>query len=216
MTGGKCIKHFPKYFTNDTITYVDGYPIYHRRNTDNGFNLCNRIDSYVVYIWTSLYSEVTCYFTWLKWKNGCLESKEYQLMRAQFYSNLKLWAEYILIVCWLSKADWVFLSVTVIGYCHQPIVLSRYTQSRLLFAIELTSYFPTRTDTLWDKHKDSMSDDILHRIRTRWYNLTITFNYIQWNIDCYKESLHCHRQFTNQSFWFSFAKLNTKMNREMQ
>ena len=32
----KCTKSFPKDFTNDTSTNVDGYPIYRRENTDNG------------------------------------------------------------------------------------------------------------------------------------------------------------------------------------
>jgi hypothetical protein len=36
MADGKCTKRFTKDFTNNTITNVDGYPIYHRRNTDNG------------------------------------------------------------------------------------------------------------------------------------------------------------------------------------
>ncbi|GFU94207.1 ATP-dependent DNA helicase [Trichonephila clavipes] len=36
MADGKCTKSFPKNFTNDTITSVDEYPIYRRRNTDNG------------------------------------------------------------------------------------------------------------------------------------------------------------------------------------
>ncbi|GFR25192.1 ATP-dependent DNA helicase [Trichonephila clavata] len=36
MANGKCTKSFPKNFTNDTITNVDGYPIYRRINTDNG------------------------------------------------------------------------------------------------------------------------------------------------------------------------------------
>lgn len=36
MVDGKCTKSFPKNFTNDTITNVDGYPIYRRRRSDNG------------------------------------------------------------------------------------------------------------------------------------------------------------------------------------
>ncbi|XP_053944993.1 uncharacterized protein LOC128854708 [Anastrepha ludens] len=35
MADGKCTKNFPKDFTNDTVTNVDGYPIYRRRNPDN-------------------------------------------------------------------------------------------------------------------------------------------------------------------------------------
>ncbi|XP_044596944.1 uncharacterized protein LOC123273568, partial [Cotesia glomerata] len=36
MADGKCTKNFPKDFTNDTVTNVDGYPIYRRRNPENG------------------------------------------------------------------------------------------------------------------------------------------------------------------------------------
>ncbi|XP_055924554.1 uncharacterized protein LOC129956648 [Argiope bruennichi] len=36
MENGKCKKKFPKPYTNDTITDIDGYPMYRRRNTENG------------------------------------------------------------------------------------------------------------------------------------------------------------------------------------
>ncbi|XP_074115113.1 uncharacterized protein LOC141537831 [Cotesia typhae] len=36
MENGKCKKNFPKPHTNDTITDIDGYPIYRRRSTENG------------------------------------------------------------------------------------------------------------------------------------------------------------------------------------
>jgi hypothetical protein len=36
MADGKCTKSFPKNFNNDTVTNVDGYPIYRRRSPDNG------------------------------------------------------------------------------------------------------------------------------------------------------------------------------------
>ncbi|XP_063980943.1 uncharacterized protein LOC135164482 [Diachasmimorpha longicaudata] len=36
MENGKCKKKFPKPYTNDTITNIDGYPMYHRRNSENG------------------------------------------------------------------------------------------------------------------------------------------------------------------------------------
>ncbi|GFQ96548.1 ATP-dependent DNA helicase [Trichonephila clavata] len=34
-------------------------------------------------------------------------------------------------------------------------------QVRLLYAIVLTTCFPARAETLWDNHKDSLTDDIL-------------------------------------------------------
>ncbi|XP_045541153.1 uncharacterized protein LOC123722712 [Papilio machaon] len=36
MADGKCTKNYPKDFTNDTVTNVDGYSIYRRRNPENG------------------------------------------------------------------------------------------------------------------------------------------------------------------------------------
>lgn len=33
---GKCKKCFPKQYTNDTITDIDGYPMYRHRNAENG------------------------------------------------------------------------------------------------------------------------------------------------------------------------------------
>lgn len=48
-------------------------------------------------------------------------------------------------------------------------------QIRLLFAIVLTTCSPSRAEILWDNHKDSMTDDILHQHRTRCNDVTITF-----------------------------------------
>jgi len=36
IVNGKCTKSFPKECINDTITNIDGYPLYRRRDTDNG------------------------------------------------------------------------------------------------------------------------------------------------------------------------------------
>nr|XP_046472567.1 uncharacterized protein LOC124214346 [Neodiprion pinetum] len=54
-------------------------------------------------------------------------------------------------------------------------------QIRLLFAIVLTTCFPTRAETLWDNHKDSMTDDILHQHRTRCNDPTIVFSDAMYN-----------------------------------
>uniref|UniRef100_A0A182HPH8 Helitron helicase-like domain-containing protein n=1 Tax=Anopheles arabiensis TaxID=7173 RepID=A0A182HPH8_ANOAR len=50
MAEGKCTKRFPKQFTNETITNVDGYPIYRTRNTENGghsYTHKNNQDSFI-------------------------------------------------------------------------------------------------------------------------------------------------------------------------
>ncbi|CAF4943981.1 unnamed protein product [Pieris macdunnoughi] len=54
-------------------------------------------------------------------------------------------------------------------------------QIRLLFAIVLTTCFPARAQILWDNHKDSMTDDILHQHRTRCNDVTITFSDAMYN-----------------------------------
>lgn len=54
-------------------------------------------------------------------------------------------------------------------------------QIRLLFAIVLTTCFPARAQILWDNHKDSITDDILHQHRTRCNDVTITFSDAMYN-----------------------------------
>ena len=54
-------------------------------------------------------------------------------------------------------------------------------QIRLLFAIVLTTCVPAPAETLWDNHKDSMTDDILHQHRTRCNDLTIVFSDAMYN-----------------------------------
>lgn len=44
-----------------------------------------------------------------------------------------------------------------------------------LFAIILTTCFPSNPKEFWEKHKDSMSEDFLHRLRTSHRNLEIQF-----------------------------------------
>ena len=60
MANGKCTKNFPKNFTNDTITNVDGYPIYRRRNSDNSrqsfVKTINNVDIDIDNSWVVPYS----------------------------------------------------------------------------------------------------------------------------------------------------------------
>lgn len=57
-------------------------------------------------------------------------------------------------------------------------------QIRNLFALLLTTCFPTKPDALWDKYKDAMSEDILHRLRTIQQNTDLNFT-----PEIYNESL---------------------------
>ncbi|GFV15904.1 ATP-dependent DNA helicase [Trichonephila clavipes] len=52
---------------------------------------------------------------------------------------------------------------------------ARPQQIRTLFAIILTTYFPSNPKDLWEKYKDYMSEDILHRLRATNQNLDIQF-----------------------------------------
>ncbi|GFX22534.1 ATP-dependent DNA helicase [Trichonephila clavipes] len=54
-------------------------------------------------------------------------------------------------------------------------------QIRRLFAIVLTTCFPARAQILWEIHKDSMTDDILHQHRIRCHDPTITFSNEMYN-----------------------------------
>ncbi|GFQ91561.1 ATP-dependent DNA helicase [Trichonephila clavata] len=54
-------------------------------------------------------------------------------------------------------------------------------QFRLLYVIVFIACFPARAETLGDNHKDSMTEDILHRHRTRLNDQTITFSDAMYN-----------------------------------
>jgi len=65
MDNGKSKKRFPKEFTNDTITNIDGYPLYRRRDTDNGgqsyqLRKSNRETIDIDNRWVVLYSPYLC------------------------------------------------------------------------------------------------------------------------------------------------------------
>ncbi|GFU25048.1 ATP-dependent DNA helicase [Trichonephila clavipes] len=52
---------------------------------------------------------------------------------------------------------------------------ARPQQIRTLFAIILTTCFPSNPKDLWEKYKDYMSEDILHRLRAANQNPDIQF-----------------------------------------
>ncbi|XP_073831623.1 uncharacterized protein [Musca autumnalis] len=57
MSDGKCTKGFPKKFTNDTVSDVDGYPIYRRRSPDaGGHSTTNCVDIDIDDRWVVPYS----------------------------------------------------------------------------------------------------------------------------------------------------------------
>jgi len=66
----------------------------------------------------------------------------------------------------------------------EAVLSSSPHQIRELFAILLTTCFPSEASALWDKYKDSMSEDILHRIRIANQDPNIDFS-----PEIYNESL---------------------------
>lgn len=56
MSDGKSTKKFPEDFTNDTITNVDGYPIYRRKDPDNFIINISNIDIDIDNRWVVPYS----------------------------------------------------------------------------------------------------------------------------------------------------------------
>ena len=65
MDNGKCTKRFPKPCQTNTITNIDGYPYYHRRDVDNdcqSYELCLSNDARVDIdsCWVVPYSPLLC------------------------------------------------------------------------------------------------------------------------------------------------------------
>jgi hypothetical protein len=97
-------------------------------------------------------------------------------------------------------------------------------QIRLLFAIVLTTCFPARAETLWNNHRDSMSDDILHQHRIRCNDLTIPFSDAIYNEALIDIEDHCITMANLPLSHFGMPSpnrsvtdlMNTDMNRELQ
>ncbi|XP_044582624.1 uncharacterized protein LOC123263704 [Cotesia glomerata] len=153
------------------------------------FELCNRADDFGAFARTLLYSQVPRYFTWTQTKTwmplnprhtecfylrlllvnvtGPSSFQDIRKVNGQQYPTYKdaclalgLLEDDNQWECMLAEAA---LNCTAI-------------QIRLLFAIVLTTCFPARAQILWENHKDSMTDDILHQHRIWCHDLTITFS----------------------------------------
>ncbi|XP_044575246.1 uncharacterized protein LOC123259048 [Cotesia glomerata] len=207
------------YFTNETA--IDRAINPPKTTLTEFFELCNRADDFGAFARTLLYSQVPRYFTWAQTKQwiphkqgspvdacpnlfksnalgrvftvnprqtecfylrlllvnvtGPLSFQDIRKVNGQQYTTYKdaclalgLLEDDNQWECMLAEAA---LNCTAI-------------QIRLLFAIVLTTCFPARAEILWDNHKDSMTDDILHQHRTRCNDLAITFS-----DDMYNEAL---------------------------
>ncbi|XP_044595144.1 uncharacterized protein LOC123272415 [Cotesia glomerata] len=247
------------YFTNETV--IDRAINPPKTTLTEFFELCNRADDFGAFARTLLYSQVPRYFTWAQTKQriprkqgspvdacpnlfksnalgrvftvnprqtecfylrlllinvtGPLSFQDIRKVNGQQYTTYKdaclalgLLEDDNQWECMLAEAA---LNCTAI-------------QIRLLFAIVLTTCFPARAEILWDNHKDSMTDDILHQHRTRCNDLAITFS-----DDMYNEALiaiedlciiianlplsHFGMNSPNRG---ATDLMNTEMNREMQ
>ncbi|CAB3227232.1 unnamed protein product [Arctia plantaginis] len=167
MENGKCKKKFPKPHTNDTITDIDGYPMYRRRSSD------------LAIFETLVYGDVPRYFTWnkssKKWEprkqgkphpsiTGIFKAKTlgrlytvHPKQRECFYLRLLLDACRELQL--LEDDNHWDLTLADAALTSTP------NNIRQLFAIILTTCYPSQAQTLWEKYKNCMTEDILHRIR---------------------------------------------------
>ncbi|XP_044594871.1 uncharacterized protein LOC123272237 [Cotesia glomerata] len=137
------------------------------------FELCNRADDFGAFARTLLYSQVPRYFTWTQtktWmprKQGSPVAAYIRKVNGQQYPTYK---DACLSLCFLEDDNqWECMLAEAALNCTA-------IQIRLLFAIVLTTCFPARAQILWENHKDSMTDDILHQHRIRCHDLTITFS----------------------------------------
>ena len=93
MTDGKCTKHFRKDFT-DTITIVNGYPIYCWRNTDHGRQ------SFTLNIYNAL--------TIVGWYHFCLCWTKHSMLILMLSSAVQWSPSNTLASTWLKAAMWLF------------------------------------------------------------------------------------------------------------
>ncbi|GBP20921.1 hypothetical protein EVAR_80741_1 [Eumeta japonica] len=217
------LKNFPKDFTNDTVTNVDGYPIYRRRNPENGGqsfikNIINTdidIDNRWVVPYSPLLSKtynahINVEFCSSVESNTFAMNKNdeitlYQIGR-YISSNEAAWRIFGFPI---HERDPAVVQLAIhlendirkvngqqyptykdaclaLGLLEddnqwecmlaEAALNCTAIQIRLLFAIVLTTCFPARAQILWENHKDSMTDDILHQHRIRCHDLTITFS----------------------------------------
>ncbi|XP_044593840.1 uncharacterized protein LOC123271521 [Cotesia glomerata] len=207
------------YFTNETaINRAINPP---KTTLTEFFELCNSADDFGAFAQEKIITEIlllgefTTKQLLLVNVTGPLSSQDIRKVNGQQYTTYKdaclalgLLEDDNQWECMLAEAALNFTAI----------------QIRLLFAIVLTTCFPARAEILWDNHKDSMTDDILHQHRTRCNDLAITFS-----DDMYNEALiaiedlciiianlplsHFGMNSPNRG---ATDLMNTEMNREMQ
>ncbi|XP_044575237.1 uncharacterized protein LOC123259041 [Cotesia glomerata] len=177
------------------------------------FELCNRADDFGSFARTLLYSQVPRYFTWTQTKTWmprkqgspvavCLNLFKSNALGRLFTVNPRhTECFYLRLLLVNVTGPLSFQDIRKVNGQQYPTykdaclalglleddnqwecMLAEAAlnctaiQIRLLFAIVLTTCFPARAQILWENHKDSMTDDILHQHRIRCHDLTITFS----------------------------------------
>ncbi|XP_015924122.1 uncharacterized protein [Parasteatoda tepidariorum] len=161
------------YFTNETaIDRVINPP---KTILTEFFKLCNRTDAFGAFARTLLYSEVPHYFTWAQTKKMVTPLARHTDIRKVDGHQHSTYKDACLELGLLEDDNqWECMLAEAALNCAAK-------QIRLLFAIVLTTCFPARIETLWDNHKDSMTDDIRYQHHTSCNDLTIAFRDAMYN-----------------------------------
>ncbi|XP_044575115.1 uncharacterized protein LOC123258925 [Cotesia glomerata] len=197
------------YFTNDTA--LDRAINPPKTTLTEFFELCNRADAFVNP------RQTECFYLRLLLVNvtGPLSFQDIRKVDGQQYPTNK---DACLALGLLEEDNhWDSMLAEAALNCTGK-------QIRLLFAIVLTTCFPARAQMLWDNHKDSMTDDILYRHRTRCNDLAISFSDAMYNkaLIAIKDLCIAIANLPISHFGMSSPNrsasdlLNTDMNRELQ
>ncbi|GBP93229.1 hypothetical protein EVAR_90140_1 [Eumeta japonica] len=273
--------HGPCDFTNDTVTNVDGYPIYRRRNPENGGqsfikNIINTdidIDNRWVVPYSPLLSKTynahinvefcssvksikyICKYVHKGSDMAVFRVENTNVNAPPVNKNDEITLYQIGRYISSNEAAWRIFGFPI--HERDPAVVQlaihlendaclalglleddnqwecmlaeaalncTAIQIRLPFAIVLTTCFPARAQILWENHKDSMTDDILHQHRIRCHDLTITFSDEMYNealiaIEIFALSLPTYQLSNfgmNSPNRTASDLMNTEMNRELQ
>ncbi|UYV61805.1 hypothetical protein LAZ67_1006674, partial [Cordylochernes scorpioides] len=165
MSDGKCTKRYPRDLLSETITGNDGYPLYRRRSTEDGGKsfklkvLNNTID--VDNRWVVLYSPLLL--------KTIVDIARRQRHHCDDGDRLKFAAPPLLTLGHRVSHSMMQQKHSLWGLRRQqPLNHSRYVHY-------FPTCFPANPKDLWEKYKDYMSEDILHRMRRINANPNIQF-----------------------------------------
>ncbi|GFX67059.1 ATP-dependent DNA helicase [Trichonephila clavipes] len=203
MSDGKCTKLYPRKLVSDTITDKDGYPLYHRRSVEDGSksvvlkvrNIDIEADNRWIVPYSPLLSKTFKAHINVEYCNS-VKSIKYICKYVNKGNDMAVFGLLLINIRGpISFQDLRTvngqLCATYRQACQELNLLendahwdtaradasntARPQQIRTLFAIILTSCFPSNPKDIWEKYKDYMSEDILHRLRAANQNPDIQF-----------------------------------------